>query len=127
MDNKALIRQLKIDLITDAPNPFIEWFNGQWDNMVIHRVSEHVTIYFKSKNPELEKYQNYKQHIDAWVFLYNEEDNFFQCNYNRYWLKMREEFERISNDDVSDITKVLIDNRFNINIPEPIYKASSIP
>ncbi len=106
---------MKIDLITDSPNATIDWFNGLYENIAIIDMG-HIVNYYTIDQDDQEK----------WLFHHNTESNEFQCSYHNFWSIIRDNIT-LDSASVAIVAKLLIDNRFNIEIPKPIFRMSELP
>ena len=109
--NSAIIRQLSIDLITDAHNPIIEWFNDLWSKLYVIETD----VYHK-EGGEFIYYMNNDEKL--WIFLQDDESNLFWCNYDTYWSILESKF-KFNYDDIQYLTKFLVENALNNSVATP--------
>lgn len=98
-DSYALIRQIRIDLITGESNHIVDWFNGIWHQIIIVEVNV-----YHSRGCEF-IYYKYIDNKKICIFYQDSNDDFW-CNHEQYW-KL---FPIEDNFTISLITKILIDN-----------------
>lgn len=108
MDTEAIIRQLKIDLITDQnTNPIILWFNDVWKNItIIERTAEVNYVFWNTKKDKL---------------VFAQFDDRFWCDYDLYWKILYHTFD-LNASLTRDITKLLVETKLNWTIPNPAYQ-----
>lgn len=101
-----MIRQLKIDLITDNPNPIIEWFNDLWNSLevvqvkVFHHYPGECVYYNKST-------------IRA-IFYLDTTDGRILYDYVHYSeLFYNQGFDYVSNAELEQITEILLSSVFD--------------
>lgn len=116
----TIVRQLKIDLITDTPNRIIEWFNGIWNTLCIietnvyHKDGEEFVYYVVN---DLGK---------QWFFYQDDKNDRFWCNYNHYWAFLENKLS-INYSGIQEITKLLVDNALNNSVATPQNTSKYIP
>ncbi len=114
MNNTSpFIRQLKIDLITDTPNPLIQKFEEIWDGLTCLKIDVYLnkgveTIYYRENNSKLE-----------WILYYNENYELFIFNYAAYWSTFN---NMLMGDIPLMVRMLLIENKMNI-YTNPSYSA----
>ena len=121
MSNNSLVRQLKIDLITDTPNDIITWFNELWSNMhvievdVYEKGSGGAFIYYIVRNNE-----------NRFIFFVNYGFKTCWCANDNYW-EIIERMFSLDYIDIQYITKILLENNIDrsIMIPTPIKSYTS--
>jgi hypothetical protein len=107
-DITALSRQVQIAIITDMPNPIVDWFNGIWNQLDIIE-----TDVYHSNGGEIIYYRT----IDGkktMIFYQDDDSGKFWCNYIHYWIILTENYN-LSYKEIQSITKILIDNALNNN------------
>ena len=108
MDDTIIKRRINIDLITDAPNPTIEWFNGIWEQLstfeidVYHYDGSEVIYYINGEKPQ-------------WIFYQDNKWGRFWCNLSIYWLPLASKFD-LNYEEIQVITKLLVENALNNKI-----------
>ena len=106
MNNKSIVRQLKIDLITDTPNDIITWFNDLLYKMYITE-----TDVYHSNGGEF-IYYTIIDGVKQWIFYRDIKEDKLWCNYNKYWSVLDYKF-KLDFYDILGITKVLVENFLN--------------
>ena len=109
--NNSIIRQLKIDLITDTSNAIINWFNDLWSKLYIIETDVHHNdggefLYYMNND---EKY---------WIFLRDDKKEKFWCNYSNYWSLLESKFN-LNYGDIQELTKFLVENALNNTVATP--------
>ena len=97
-------------MITDTPNPIIEWFNDIWSKMYITE-----TNVYHTQGGEYIFYQiidNEKK----WIFLRDDKNSRFLCEYYNYWSVFESKFS-LKYTEIQTITKLLVENALNESIP----------
>lgn len=107
MNIDSIIRQLKIDMITDQDNnPILLWFNELWDKLsIIDKGIDADYLYYNKENK----------------CLFVEFDDRFWCDYDLYWQVLYYTFN-LTASQVQKITKLLIESKLNRTIPFPVYQ-----
>ncbi len=112
MDQSSILRKLKIDLITDAPNSIVEWFNDIWKNL--HVVQANVYhdmggeyIYYLDDNIGSRKY----------IFFYDENGGIFYSSSRRYHEILESKLDTIYR-EYQSITKLLVENAIEKKIAQ---------
>lgn len=111
------LRQLKLDLITDMPNPLQEWFKVLWSQLYVVK-----TDAYHNNGSETIFYINVAGE-KQWIFY--QDHNGFWCNYEYYWEKVANNVKGFFR-DIQDITKLLVENSLGntISIPNTDYSRS---
>jgi hypothetical protein len=110
MDNTialSVIRQLKIDTITDTPNQILDWFNDLWNQMSIVEVDV-----FHKNGGELIYYINVDDQRKA-IFLYDNQNERIWCHDELYWNYLNNVIGRenyINHIIIQYITEYLLEN-----------------
>ncbi len=120
IDTDALIRQINIDLITDRPNPIIEWFNVLWDQLYIIETD----VYHNNGGEFI-----YFQIIDEqkkMIFYQDNNNSKFWCNHNQYWSILTSKFN-IGYVTIQSLTKVLVENALTNNVIETAHPSFISP
>ena len=110
-----LIRQLKIDMITDAYNPIIEWFNSIWNDLYVTETSVYHNnggelIYFILNND-----------VKKIIFYQDDSNENFWCHYDNYW-SILESKHKLNYKDIQSINKFIVENGLNNSIGTSIHK-----
>jgi hypothetical protein len=121
IDTASIIRQLKIDQITDTPNPTLEWFNELWSSLSVVQTNVYNTIggeyiyYIKDNYPNdlINKIP---------VFYINYTMNQIHYDYDHYssHFYTNEPIDYIPSDRLKDLTKLLLSTVLPGNILTPI-------
>ena len=107
----SIIRQMKIDLITDTHNPIIEWFNNIWSNLdvietdVCHRKGGEI-IYYKTVNGTKKT-----------IFFRDDKNRFFVASHELYWQHL--DSFNMDYQMNKKITKFLVESKLNEEISLP--------
>lgn len=115
----SIVRQLKIDLITDTPNRIIEWFNDLWNTLCIIETN----VYHKDGGEFV--YYVVNDLGKQWIFFQDDKNEQFWCNYNQYWLILETNFN-LEFIDIQSITKLLVENALNNNVATTVFKIEFI-
>ena len=108
------IRQIQINLITDASNPIIEWFNSIWNR--VHVIE--TDVYHKGGGELI--YYIIIEGKKQWIFFRDDKNTKFWCNHDHYWSYFYSNFTT-KYTDIQDITKLLVDNALNNSVATPNY------
>ena len=103
-DTNAELRQLRISLITDLPNPIIDWFNDIWKEVSLFK----TPLFYGEDGIDEIYYTNVNS--EKTVFFYiSERHKTLYCNNDHYWSVLE---RNIGNDYLSivEITKLLMEN-----------------
>lgn len=106
----AVVRQVKIDLITDKSNYIIDFFNS------IFEVPKSNTYYHNKQETF------YCLGTDR-VFYHNIKDNSLICSHYNYWCYMSGRFY-MNDQEIASVTKLLFDNKFNTDVETPVYQTT---
>lgn len=80
MDTDALIRKLKIDMITEQPNELLSWFNDLYGNMI--KIKARV---FNNNGQEHIYFTKDVQDKIIAIFYFDYENGSSLCDYAYYW------------------------------------------
>lgn len=114
----AFVRQMKIDMITDTPNPIADWFNSLWNQLIPLEISVYThedceIIYYLEDLFAFE-----------WIFYMNSKTTHINFNYIMYWDILNLKFG-LSIDDIDPIVEFLyVENKMNITTGT-IYNSGS--
>ena len=106
MNNNSIVRQLNIDLITDEPNPLLNWFNSIWSQLNIIE-----TDVYHNDGGELIYYKIF-DNVEKMIFYQDNKNDIFWCSYDNYWSILENMLIR-DYYIIHDITKLLVDNALN--------------
>ena len=112
--NDVIIRQIKIDFLTDSSNEIIDWFNELW-----HELSYEECNIYSTLDHEVVFY-NQPMDSKKYIFYWNKRNSIIICDYHNYWSKMINYFNLTFNEAV-DISKFLIGIKLNHTIGEVNY------
>jgi len=119
--NVKLLRSINIDLLLDQHNPIIDRFNSIWVNL--HIVETNV---YHKNGGELVYFRIDKMGKKEWIFYQDMLMNKFWCNYNRYWVILKADFN-INYDEIQIITKLLVNNaNCNLTTPPPSHTLDTL-
>ena len=112
MDKLAIVRQIKIDHITDVTNPIITWFNDLWSKLHVMEVN----VYHQNGG-EFIYYRN-EGGIKICIFFRDDINDKFWCDYHSYWGYLEHHYD-LSHTDRQDITQILLNNILGVNVSTP--------
>ena len=121
----SISRQLKIDLITDTPNPIIEWFISIWYKLyVVERNVMHCN------GGEMIYYIN--GDVKKCIFFRDDRRGIFRCDFTNFWTTLELSILGKSNDyilpndytECQVITKILVEYLLgdSSTIAQPAYR-----
>lgn len=122
MINLAILRRIKIDVITDNTNPIVEWFDKYWDGLLIFKtnIADGSIFYYKPRKSD-DDILPYRT-----IFYLNSKDDKFFCD-NVYWDEFGKMFN-LSYTEVQLVTKFLTENKLGgTNMPIPNKDKWCIP
>ncbi len=105
-----VLRKLQIDLITDTPNPIIEWFDILWD--IIHVVE--IDVYHKNGGEFIYYFPIGIQ--SSPVFFRDDNNNHFWCCNNNFWKILTDKYG-VEVDHLYGITQFLLDTKYTKTTP----------
>ncbi len=111
MNSDALVRQLKIALITGEQNTIKDWFDG-----FLVKLTVVETNVYRAGSGEFIYY--YDGDIEKIIFFRDDREGKFYCNVQFYWNHLVFHYYLNSN-SIEEITKILVDNAFGIDIKTP--------
>ena len=109
----AIVRQLNIDIITDTPNPIVEWFNDIWSRLYIIE-----TNVFHKNGKEFIYYIIDDDKKRGFFFFQDNKNDKFWCDYDKYWSVLTSKFS-LNYHDIQMVTKLLVENALNNSVATP--------
>lgn len=111
----AIARQIQIDLITDAPNGIVNFFNKIWEQLSIIEIDV-----YHSKGGEFVYYTTGSTpNVKQWIFYQDDKNQYLWCNYSWYWSNLEHKFN-LEYDDIQALTHILLENAIQKNVSRPI-------
>ena len=115
-DPEALIRQIKIDQITDRPNPTLKWFNDLWFSLTITQTSVYNThacefiYYINDPNKK----------IPVFYINYSMNQIYYDYDYYSSYLYTNENRDYASSYSLNELTTLLLSTVLPVNTLTPI-------
>ncbi len=123
----SITRQLKIDMITDVPNPIIVWFNKYWKNLKVIQ-----TDVYHNNGGEFIYYiinPSYKGSIQVMFFRDDAKGKFWVCNV--FW-RVTQQYVQNKYNVLSDyqltriVIKLLVESTVDSHIGMPLPESASL-
>ena len=105
----SVVRQLQIDMITDTPNPIIDWFNDLWSNLHVVQAN----VYHDRGNEFI--YYKIKHDMVLVIFYQDKKSYLFTGHYKYYWSILQDKF-KLKYPDVQEVTKLLVESVMGTSI-----------
>lgn len=88
IDADAIVRKIKIDMITDSPNSIIKYFMGLWEKLSVVE-----TNVYHTNGGEYIYYKDVGNMLKQWIFYRDDKNRIFWANFDHYWEYLEVEFD----------------------------------
>ena len=113
-NTSAIVRQVKIDMITDTPSPIIVWFDSIWNQLSVAKIDV-----FHSKGTEIIYYIDGE--YPKFIFYIDTLKRHFACHSDYYW-NLNHNLNINDDTDKSEITKYLFSYYYKHKVSESMLK-----
>jgi hypothetical protein len=121
IDYNTIIRQVQIDLITEASNEMLDWFNEFWDLLEVVETN----VYHKDGGEVIYYYSSSKANKQP-IFLIDIRFHVLWCN-TLFWRCIENHIKKANNEKcnseiIQDTIKLILENKLNTTLPIPDYR-----